>query len=49
MLGQKNHADGGAYGINMVGMFVRLCFASQPSERKCFVPARKDLAVKLLT
>jgi len=34
----------------MVGMFVCLCLASkQPSEREVFVPARIDLAVKLLT
>ena len=34
----------------MVRMFVCLCLASQkPSEREFFVPARTDLAVKLLT
>jgi hypothetical protein len=33
----------------MVGMLLCLCFASQnPSERECFVPIGKDLAVKLL-
>ena len=33
----------------MVGMFVCLCLASKkPSEREFFVPARTDLAVKLL-
>jgi hypothetical protein len=34
----------------MVEMFVCLCLASKkPSEREFFVPARTDLAVKLLT
>jgi hypothetical protein len=48
MLGQQNHAAGGANGSIMVGMFVWLCFASiKPSESEVFVPA-KDLGVKLL-
>ena len=33
----------------MVGMFLSLCLASQkPSEREFFVPARRDVGVKLL-
>jgi hypothetical protein len=49
MLGQQNHADGGANGSIMVVVFVCLCLASKkPSERVLFVPAGTDLAVKLL-
>ena len=50
MLGQQNHAAGGANGSIMVGMFVCLCLASKkPSEWEFFVPARTDFGVKLLT
>jgi len=49
MLGQQNHADGGAIGSIMVVVFVCLCLASKkPSERVLFIPAGTDLAVKLL-
>ena len=50
MLGQQNHAAGGANGSIMVVVFVCLCLASKkPSEREFFVPAGTDLGVKLLT
>ena len=50
MLGQQNHAAGGANGSIMMGMCVCLCLASKkPYKRDFFVPARTDLAVKLLT
>ena len=50
MLGQQNHATGGKNGSIMVRMFESLCLASQkPSDREFFVPAGKDLAVKLLS
>ncbi len=50
MLGQQNHAAGGANGFIMVVVFVCLCLASKkPSEREFFVPAGTDLGVKLLT
>jgi hypothetical protein len=49
MLGQQNHAAGGAKGSIMVVVFVCLCLASKkPSERELFVLARTDLGVKLL-
>ncbi len=49
MINQQNHAAGGANGSIVVGMFVCLCLASKkPSEQEFFVPARKDLGVKLL-
>ena len=49
MLGQQNHAAGGANGSIMVVVFVCLCLASKkPSEREFFVPAGTDLGVKLL-
>jgi hypothetical protein len=45
----QNHGAGGGNGSVMVGMFVCLCLAiKKPSEREYFVPARIDLAVKLL-
>ena len=45
----QNHAAGEENGSIMVGMFVSLCLASQkPSKREFFVPARKDLDIKLL-
>ena len=45
----RNHGAGGGNGSIMVGMFVCLCLASKnSSEREVFVPARTDLAVKLL-
>jgi hypothetical protein len=44
----QNHGAGGGNGSIMVGMFVRLCLASQnPFEREFFVPARMDLGVNL--
>jgi hypothetical protein len=50
MLGQQNHAAGGADGSILVGMFVCLCFASQkPFKREFFTLAGTDLAVKLLS
>jgi hypothetical protein len=50
MLGQQNHAAGGANGSIMVVVFVCLCLAStKPSEREFFIPAGTDLGVKLLT
>ena len=50
MLGQQNHAAGGANGSIMVVVFVCLCLASKkPSEREFFVPAGTDLGVKLLS
>ena len=50
MLGQQNHAAGGANGSIMVVVFVCLCLASKkPSEQEFFVPAGTDLGVKLLT
>jgi hypothetical protein len=49
MLGQQNHAAGGANGSIMVVVFVCLRLASKkPSEREFFVPAGTDLGVKLL-
>ena len=46
----QNHGAGGKNGSIMVGMFVCLCLASNmPSEWEFFVPARTDLAVKLLS
>jgi hypothetical protein len=46
----QNNCAGGGNGSIMVEMFVCLCLASKkPSEREFFVPARTDLAVKLLT
>jgi hypothetical protein len=49
MLGQQNHAAGGANGSIMVVVFVCLCLASKkPSEREFFVPAGTDFGVKLL-
>jgi hypothetical protein len=49
MLGQQNHAAGGANGSIMVVVIVCLCLASKkPSEREFFVPARMGLGVKLL-
>jgi len=49
MLGQQNHAAGGAIGSFMGGMFVCLCFAShKPFKQELFVPAETDLAVKML-
>jgi len=49
MLVHQNHAYGGENGSIMVGIIVSLCLASKkPSEKKCFVPAGTDLAVKLL-
>ena len=46
----QNHGAGGGNGSVTVGMFVSLCLDSKkPSEREFFVPARTDLAVKLLT
>ncbi len=49
MLGQQNHAAGGANGSIMVVVFVCLCLANKkPSEREFFVPARTDSGVKLL-
>ena len=45
----QNHGAGGGNGSIMVGMFVCLCLVSKkPSEREFFVPARTDLAIKLL-
>ena len=45
----QNHGAGGGNGSIMVGMFVCLCLASKkPSKREFFVPARTDVAVKLL-
>ena len=45
----SNHAAGEENGSSMVGMFVSLCLASQKSsEREFFIPAGKDLDVKLL-
>jgi hypothetical protein len=50
MLGQQNHADGGANCSIMVVVFVCLCLASKkPSEWEFFVPLGTDLGVKLLT
>ncbi len=50
MFVHKNHAAGGENGSIMVGMYVFLCLASQkPSEQECFVPARTDFGVKLLS
>jgi hypothetical protein len=50
MLGQQNHAAGGAIGSIMVMVFVCLCLASKkPSEREFFVPTGTDFGVKLLT
>jgi hypothetical protein len=50
MLGQQNHAAGGANGSIMVVMFVCLCLASKKSsEQEFFIPAGTDLGVKLLT
>ena len=44
-----NHAAGGENGSIMVGIFVSCVLASiKSSEREFFVPARTDLAVKLL-
>ena len=46
----QNHGAGEGNGSVTVGMFVCLCLASKkPSEQEFFVPARTDLAVKLLT
>jgi hypothetical protein len=46
----QNHGTGRGNDSVMMGMFVCLCLASKkPSEREFFVPARTDLAVKLLT
>ena len=46
----QNHVAGGGYGSIMVVMFLCLCLASQNlSQWECFVPARADLGVKLLT
>ena len=38
MLGQQNHANGGANGYIMVGMWVCLCFATslKPSQKGVF-------------
>jgi hypothetical protein len=45
----QNHGAGGGNGSIMVGMFVCLCLASKkPSKREFFVPARTNVAVKLL-
>jgi hypothetical protein len=45
----QNHGAGGGNGSIMVGMFVCLCLASKkPSKQEFFVPARTDVAVKLL-
>ena len=50
MLGQQNHAAGGANGSIMVVVFLCLCLASKkPSEREFFVLAGTDLGVKLLS
>jgi hypothetical protein len=44
-----NHAAGGENGSIMVGIFVSCVLASKKSSmREFFVPARTDLAVKLL-
>ncbi len=49
MFHHENHAAVEANSFIMVGMFVCCVFASQkPSERQFFVPAKMDIAVKLL-
>ncbi len=48
MLGQQNHAAGGANGFIMVWMIVCLCFASQkPSKQEFILPTRMDLNIEL--
>ena len=50
MLGQQNHAAGGASGSIMVGMFLCLYFSSQnPSGGEFLVPAGTDLPVNSVT
>ena len=49
MLGQQNHAAGGANKFIIVRMLVYLCFISQkPSEREFAVPAGTDYSKERL-
>ncbi len=50
MFVHQNHATGGGNGASWWGCLWAVCFASKKhSEQEFFVPAKTDLAVKLLT